>query len=384
MTLCTGIFLLSCSNSSLEEKLMEIDRISEKWIPDGREGLFDITVDQVNNSTIVLRGETNIPQAKEEVVDYFENSGPALIDSIRILPDTISNERFFGFVTISVANLRKQPDHASELVSQAIMGTPVIVLKSQDSWLLVQTPDKYISWTEESSIKLMNRAERNVWSHSDRVIYLKSSGFIYSSAVGSGIIGDIVAGSLIRNTGKENGYTKVLIPDGREGFVRDKEIADFNLWKSGLNHSGDQVSSVACTFMGFPYLWGGSSTKAVDCSGFVQSVYFMNGIILSRDASLQAGHGSELDISNGFDKLIKGDLLFFGWKNDKGAHVTHVAIYLGNAEYIHSSGRVMINSLDSASNIFNSYRKNSWLSARRMLGTDNDNGIVPVANHEWY
>lgn len=375
---------MTCCNPSLEEKLPEIDRISEKWIPDGREGLFNINVDQANKGTIVLRGETNVPQAKEEVLDLFKNSGSAIIDSIRVLPDTINNERFFGFVTISVANLRKQPDHASELVSQAILGTPVIVLKNEDSWLLVQTPDKYISWTEESSVNLMTRAEMNIWSHSDRIIYLENSGFIYSSADESGVIGDIVAGSLIRNSGKIKGYTKVLLPDGREGFVRDKEITDFNSWKLSLDYSGDRLSSISLTFMGSPYLWGGSSTKAVDCSGFVQSVYFMNGIILSRDASLQAGHGSVVDISNGFDKLVKGDLLFFGWKNDKGPHVTHVAIYLGNSEYIHSSGRVMINSLDSASKIFNSYRKSSLLSSRRMLGIENDNGILPVAKHEWY
>ena len=384
MALCTGVLLLTCCNSSLEEKLLEIDRISEKWIPDGREGLFDITVDQINRDFIVLRGETNVPQAKKEVLDYFENSGSTLIDSIRILPDTIENGRFFGCVTISVANLRKQPDHAAELVSQAIMGTPLIVLKNEDSWLLVQTPDRYISWTEESSVKLMTRTEMNVWSHSDRIIYLVNSGFIYSSNDESRVVGDIVAGSIIRNSGKVKGYTMVLLPDGREGFVRDNEIADFNSWKSDLDYSGDRLSSVVNTFMGSPYLWGGSSTKAVDCSGFVQSVYFMNGIILSRDASLQAGHGSVIDISKGFDKLKKGDLLFFGWKNDKGPRVTHVAIYLGNSEYIHSSGRVMINSLDSASNIFNSYRKNSLLSARRMFGTENDNGIVPVVKHEWY
>ena len=63
-------------------------------------------------------------------------------------------------VTISVINLKKEPDHASELVSQEILGTPVLILKTKDSWLQIQTPDNYISgWIEESSVKTddMNR-----------------------------------------------------------------------------------------------------------------------------------------------------------------------------------------------------------------------------------
>ncbi len=99
--------------------------------------------------------------------------------------------------------------------------------------------------------------------------------------------------------------------------------------------------------MGIPYLWGGSSPKGADCSGFVQSVFFRNGLILQRDASLQALHGLNVDISDGYDRLKKGDLLFFGSLVNNLPHVTHVAIYLGNKEYINSSGRVMINSLDS-------------------------------------
>ena len=97
---------------------------------------------------------------------------------------------------------------------------------------------------------------------------------------------------------------------------------------------------VALTYMGIPYLWGGSSVKGVDCSGFVQSVFFRNGIILARDASLQALHGLPVDISDGFNRLKKGDLLFFGSKENGDSHVTHVALYLGNNEYINSSGRV--------------------------------------------
>src|SRR5664280_3620976 len=101
----------------------------------------------------------------------------------------------------------------------------------------------------------------------------------------------------------------------------------------------DSICSVAKTFLGLPYLWGGSSAKAVDCSGFVQSVYFMNGLILQRDESLQALHGSIVDISNGYSRLEKGNLLFFGSKVNGKQRVTHVAIYLGCLLYTSPSPR---------------------------------------------
>jgi gamma-D-glutamyl-L-lysine dipeptidyl-peptidase len=133
-----------------------------------------------------------------------------------------------------------------------------------------------------------------------------------------------------------------------------------------------------------PYMWGGSSSKAVDCSGFVHIVYFMNGIILSRDASLQALHGLAVDISDGWHELQVGDLLFFGSVKNSKPHVTHVAIYKGDSEFIHSAGRVMINSLDSTRSNFSSYRKNTLLSARRIIGSEGSPGIVAVRDHDWY
>jgi cell wall-associated NlpC family hydrolase len=105
---------------------------------------------------------------------------------------------------------------------------------------------------------------------------------------------------------------------------------------------------------------------------------------LQRDASLQALHGSVVDITAGYNSLKNGDLLFFGSKENGKNHVTHVAIYLGNNDYINSSGRVMINSLDSTKGNYVSYRMTSLLSAKRIIGTEDDPGIVKVSKHPWY
>jgi MEMO1 family protein len=298
---------------------------------------------------------------------------------------TLNSEKRRGLVTISAGNLKKEPSHSSEMVSQAILGTPVLILKSEDSWLQIETPDNYTGWIEESSIKKMNEQELSVWKKSARVVYLENTGWLYeTTAEKSGVVSDLVGGSITEKTGESGSFVSIVLPDGRKGFIEKRKVLDFNKWENPVPNSEESVCSLAMTYMGIPYLWGGSSTKAVDCSGFVQSVYFRNGIILRRDASLQALHGLSVDISDGFSRLKKGDLLFFGSRKNGISHVTHVALYLGNSEYINASGRVQINSLDSTKADFNSHRINSLLQAKRVVGITNDHGIEPVSKHPWY
>ena len=377
--------LISCDRSAGIKFQSEIDKLSAKWVPDQRVGICSIKVKSIDNRTILLTGETTCQPAKDEIIKTLNNRGITLIDSILILPDTAGNDKYMGLVTLSVINLRKKPDHRSELISQSILGTPVLILKNENSWVLIQTPDKYISWTEKSSLELMTPVEMNDWKESDRVIFRNNTGWIYDSSPDhSGVVSDIVAGCILIKTGESNAYTKVSLPDRRQGLIESKELMDFNSWESTINYTPENVCRVALSFLGVPYLWGGTSPKGVDCSGFVSSVYFMSGLILSRDASLQALHGNTIDISDGFGLLDKGDLLFFGSKANGTSHVTHVGIYIGNNEYINSSGRVMINSLDSTQAGFNRYRMNSLLGAKRIIGGGSDEGIVPVIKHPWY
>jgi cell wall-associated NlpC family hydrolase len=285
---------------------------------------------------------------------------------------------------LSVINLRKNPDHRAELVSQAILGTPVLVLKSQSSWLLIQTPDNYIAWTEKSSVSLKGRPDMNRWRKADRVIYIENSGWIYSGKGGSGIVSDVVAGCIMEKTWESAGYTGVILPDGRRGEVPERSVVSFDTFRKAAPSDAEGLVHRAVSLLGVPYLWGGTSTKGVDCSGFVQTVCLMNGLILARDASLQALHGKYVDISQDFSHLKKGDLLFFGSKENSDLHITHVALYLGDSEYINASGRVIINSLDSTHANYNSSRRRSLQLARRIIDADNDPGIVPVKKHSWY
>jgi len=298
---------------------------------------------------------------------------------------TAEIEKSMGLVTLSVINLRKEPNHASELVSQAIMGTPFKILKENDSWIQVQTPDNYIGWTQELSVKLMDQKEMDDWKKSPKVIYLENTGWLYDTTLErAGVVGDLVGGNILKITGESNGYVNLVLPDGRKGYADKQKVMNYDEWKNKNLCTAESVCKTALTYIGIPYLWGGSSAKGADCSGFVQSVFFRNGLILERDASLQAKHGLTVDISDGFKRLKKGDLLFFGSKENGISHVNHVALYLGNYEYINSSGRVMINSLDPTKINYNGSRMSTLLGAKRVIGVMNDPGIIQVNKHQLY
>lgn len=382
------VFILSiatgCSSVSEIRYQSEIDSIASEWMTDKRESICNITAYTKGRDGLILRGETTIPKIKEEIINSLAKPGIILTDSIIILPDTTHNNKYIGIVTLSVANLRKEPRHSAELVSQAILGTPVVVLKEENSWVLIKTPDKYISWTEKTSLVLMDRREFSFWKGKAKVICFENSGWVYQSSEESIVVGDLVSGAILEKTGESDKYFTVKFPDGREGVIRKSAASEYYTWRNDAISTPEEVIKVAVTFLGLPYLWGGTSSKAVDCSGFIQSVFFRNGLILSRDASLQAKHGAILDFSNGFSDFQKGDLLFFGSRDEQGDHVTHVALYIGDSEFIHASYRVMVNSLDSSRVNFSSFRKKSLLSARRILGVEDDPGIVHVSSHELY
>jgi SH3-like domain-containing protein len=284
----------------------------------------------------------------------------------------------WALATLSVSNMRTLPDDTSELVSQALMGTPLKVVDSNDKWYKVQTPEHYIGWMDNSGMQQFTAKEMQYWKKSDRYLYNRLSGYAYDAPTLKGnIITDLVLGDLFEVESAVNGFLKIRIPDGRSGYVRKADCISFDDW-SCKEPNVQSVLSVARQMMGFPYLWGGASSKAVDCSGFVKLVYYSQGIILARDASQQARYGQPIDFSN-MNNLQPGDLLFFG---SSAQRVSHVGIYLGKGDFINSSGRVHISSIDPDDPKYVPTRKN--VAACRILNSLNTEGIVRVKDHPWY
>ena len=271
------------------------------------------------------------------------------------------------------------------MVSQAIMGTPIKILKKSGSWMLVQTPDYYIGWASDSGIKEFDEKKMAEWRKSKRLIFTTKSGDILSEKDDQAIVSDIVSGCIVNLVSEQREYYLVELPDGRNGRIDKKNSQNFCKWCHEIKPEAQKLISFAKSMTGSPYLWGGTSTKMADCSGFVKTIYFMGGVILARDASQQFLHGEEVDISSSFELLQPGDLLFFGSVNSDGAkRITHTGMYIGDTEFIHSSGMVKVNSLDSTRMNYSSYLLKILMGAKRIIGTDSERGIEHVTLNSWY
>ncbi|NOX66616.1 MAG: C40 family peptidase [Chlorobi bacterium] len=199
-------------------------------------------------------------------------------------------------------------------------------------------------------------------------------------------VSDLVIGDILINIGEEGDYVKVQFPDKRIAFVKKENTKVVKGWLSAAKPTQENIVETAKSFMGIPYLWGGTSAKEMDCSGFTKTVYFLNGVLLDRDASQQVNNGILVDTENGFENLQKGDLLFFGFKatDKKKERVTHVGIYIGDLEFIHESGRVKINSFDEKKPNFSKYRLEHFIRARRIITSLNENGIIMIKDSKYY
>ncbi len=376
LTLVIAVLLLACNSSQTVDKTNEIATIFKtKYAPDKRVAVFNVKAEQ-KNGALTLTGETDKVEAMELFADSLKKEGIAFNNEIETLPAVELGDKVYAVANNSVVNMRSNARHSAELATQALLGMPLNVLKKDGGWYLVQSPDEYISWIDQGGITLMNKQELDNWKKADKIIYLSNYGFSYESAKStSPKIGDLVMGNVLQLLDTQRNFYKVQYPDGRIAYVLRGEAQPFERWRTSLKATQESLVATGKELMGVPYLWGGTSTKGVDCSGFTKTIYLMNGDIIPRDASQQITAGENVDLTKNFENLEPGDLLFFGVPAtaDKPQRVVHVGMWIGNNEYIHSSSRVQINSVDPNAENFSEYNLNRYLESRRYLTSRTDN-----------
>lgn len=370
--------ILTAQSLSYSSLLPEIQSIQKLLAPDKRTAILNVEIKDTLKPFVTLMGETDLPAAKEQIIDLLNEKKISYVDSVRLLPDAALGERMWGLATISVANIYAKASNVSELVSQVLMGTPVKVLERKNEWLHIQTPEQYIGWIDGSGLQLLTAKDMDAWKKSNRYLFKKLSGYAFDKPdPQSNIVTDLVLCDLLVAESTEKGFLKIRIADGRTGYVKKSDCISFDEW-SHSEPSVRNILSIAREMMGMPYLWGGASSKAADCSGFVKLAYYSQGIILARDASQQARYGEKIDITN-LDNLQPGDLLFFG---TSAQHITHVGMYLDKGDFIHCSGKVYISSIIPGDPKYNPARNK--VSACRVIHSLNAEGITLVKNHPWY
>ena len=372
------IAFMSCKNDTKTISGLENIHSSIKTIfaPDKRVELFDINFEQVDNQ-LILEGETTSKQAFAILIDSLKNRKLKFTNNVRILPDSAVGNLKFAVARNSVINIRSKPKHSAELGTQGLLGMPLKVLDKKGDFYRIQTPDNYISWVDKGGITRMNKADFDIWNNYKKVIYTNIYGYVYADKTeNSEIISDITSGGILKYISMDTQFYEVIYPDKRKGYLKRDEALMYESWLHKLNPSQEKIETIAKSMDGFPYLWGGTSSKGMDCSGFTKMVYLMNGFIIPRDASQQINAGKIVDKNLDFKNLEKGDLLFFGTKatEEKGQRVVHVGIWLGNdkMEFIHASGNVHLSSMDANQPNYDEMYKNRYLGSKRYLGVEDE------------
>lgn len=263
------------------------------------------------------------------------------------------------WVISSVADLRRVPDHSGELLSQAIMGEELQLLKEAGDWYLVRLRDDYHGWVRSWYLAEASPATvRSYFRKAGRMVRANVANVLSNPDPTSLPVSDIVAGTRIVALERAGAFRHVTLPGGKEGFMLEDDLGEAPARKPDR----DRLMERAKRFLGIPYLWGGTSAKGFDCSGLVQRVYRMEGVELPRDSDMQSAVGRLIG-RDAVRTTRPGDLLFFG----KSESIDHVSICLKPDGFLHAYGDVRIGSLDPGDGNYEEKLAESLLFARSIL-----------------
>jgi cell wall-associated NlpC family hydrolase len=229
----------------------------------------------------------------------------------------------FGICNLSIIPLRSEASDRSEIVSQVLFGEHFEIIAVDKQWTKIKLQfDDYEGWIDSKQYQSIS--EENYIRLSKEAVILNSDLVEYITAPDNTLIPITIGASL--------------------SFLNHSDINSKNYDFEGLKVSGKKAKSnliaTAYLYLNSPYLWGGKTPFGIDCSGFTQMVYKLNGYKLLRDASQQSTQGEVLSF---IEESEPGDLAFFD--NEEGK-IIHVGIMLESNYIIHASGKVRIDRLD--------------------------------------
>ncbi len=270
-----------------------------------------------------------------------------LISFALSLPVQIKSE----IINKPVVNIYIHPEEATEVDSQAIYGSSVLLIKkTADGWTKIQTADGLCGWIKSSELtsnsafeaKVNLRSVKNLFAHIYRVTDIISFPPLLTIPYGAQV-------KLIKAVDPQERWVAIELVSKEKAWIQREDL-DFAPKLKTL----EETLAFSKKFLGLPYTWGGVSTFGFDCSGFIQMLFKEMGFLLPRNAQDQAQ--SPLFIPVAKKELQPGDLIFFGT-----AKITHVGLYLGNDQFIHSGVKdlpiIMVSTLQSSKYEFYAARR---------------------------
>ena len=310
------------------------------------------------------------PQPPGATTVVFECSESEVVDEVRgrvaslpgrpdvkyvVLPNGAADLPAALIAVGSVADVRREPSHESELRTQIIYGDRVEPLKSDGDWYLVRLADGYVGWIRSWHLKAVAPADLARFEAGAHHRIRTNIAQVFAEPDEDAYpVTDAVVGTVVRaEQGGKRGWRAVTFADGRTGFVRARSIEAVPAARRVVR---SRLAATGMRFLGIPYLWGGATPKGFDCSGLIQRIFQLHGVLIPRDSDMQSRHGRRKP-GEGLEGLRTGDLLFFG--KTEGT-ISHVAMYLSDGLFLHAFGLVKVGSMDPAHPLFEAKLRRDW------------------------
>ena len=338
----------------------ELAKLRDKYRLDPRVAILDVRLEQDESGRRIV-GLTTHPDVVARAVSRMRLD-PAPVNAVRVLPDEGVGTDTCALVKSALAPVLREPGLHSTVTSQYVLGHRLELLETRDRWWHVRGEDGYIGWVHEGYLL---RGETD-WA----VAWERGIGGEPVVSLGGTLLDDedrpfarLPWGARLVREGAQ----RYRLPDGRVGrLLEGGEMVAADRLLDRFPPRPESVLRTARRWLGAPYIWGGVVATGADCSGYVQSVYWMHGIALPRDSDLQANIGSPVEAGDDWSGLRVGDLLYFA---EQGERITHVAIATGGSGIIHSSlsnGGVAENDLTGDAHVERVMR-DRFRAARRVL-----------------
>lgn len=231
-------------------------------------------------------------------------------------------------IRVPVANLFSGASADTDVVSQAIYGSEVSVLEKKEDFTHVRTPDSYIGWIRNQDLLQQPDASLRPFA---QVRSLSANLYRERDVTKHAPVLTVPFEThleVIPQPPPENeDYLHIRLLDQRDAWI-DRGDVELNPRPLTIPESIE----LAKRFVGITYTWGGGSSFGFDCSGFTQMLVRSRGIVMPRDADLQAAWSGVVPVER--KHLKPGDLLFFG---KSPTEITHTGMYIGKDHFIHDT-----------------------------------------------
>lgn len=269
-------------------------------------------------------------------------------DDIEFPEGYFDNYSFYGYKNIGIAhvdnhlNVRELPSQDGKLVGKMSNNAACEIVGYEDNWAHIQSGEvegwaslDYL-YTGMDAVKIAKETVSLTATVTGDALRVRSEPNTDSEIITSIPKGEHLEVSEVL----EDGWIECFLDD--EIVYLNAEFCEVSellptaitmtelLYGAGVSDVRVELCQYAQTFIGNPYVYGGSSlTKGTDCSGFTMSIYKKYGVKLPHNAASQATMGTKVSLS----ELKPGDLVFYGTKK----HINHVVIYIGNGQVCHAS-----------------------------------------------